>query len=123
MLTLHSNVLGTEFSSFYKLRERLSDWSLGSNWVGGNNLDTAEFCSLGCSAVAIQYLYICSSIYRFVYQNLSTVLVRKGLRFIYHGYGLRRAYLSTYAASFTVVQIYLDGDGFADDSIRAIQPA
>jgi len=36
---------------------------------------------------------------------------------------LQRAYLHTDSASFAVFQIYLEGYGFADDSIRAEKPA
>jgi len=52
-----------------------------------------------------------------------SVWFRTELLFIYHGYSLCRAYLRAYSTPFAVLKAYPDGYGFADESIRAIEPA
>ena len=58
MLTLDSNVLSIEVPTFYKFGELFGYRGLGRDRVGGNHLDAAELCPLGCSVITIEYLYV-----------------------------------------------------------------
>jgi len=73
--------------------------------------------------IAIEYPYVSFSRSVLVYQDYLIVLSRRAALFIYHGYGVCRAYLRAYSASFAVFEVYSNGDGSTDDSIWAVKPA
>jgi hypothetical protein len=114
MFALDGDVFSLEVASFHKFRKCFGNRCLWSDRIGSNNLDTAEFSSLGGSLITVQQSNI---------GFVGSLYQRQTLSALHHGDSLDRAYLTAYSAALAIVHIYLDRYGLLDNGIRAVHPA
>jgi hypothetical protein len=73
--------------------------------------------------IAIEYLGAGFSGHLSVHKNHSIRLIETESLFICHGYSMCWTYLRAYSAAFAIFHIYLDGYGFTNNCVWAIEPA
>jgi hypothetical protein len=73
--------------------------------------------------IAVQYPGAAFLGHLLVHRHRLLRLLRTKSWLMHHGYGVCRTHLRAYSTAFAVFHIYPDGYGFANDGIRAIEPA